>query len=162
MKKLIYILTAIVAGCVAEAGMMGTSAPGVANEKPSEFGLCTTQSSVANCHTFTNLGAAFTEVPNSATHNKINFAPFREFRLVIFFGVGAVTGDVRIDCDADAAFGSPATLITFDNPAIGLNVSAWTTIPANECGGDVFVRGGMLNGDTVEDPQWGNSRIQVR
>lgn len=130
-----------------------------------EYQLCAAGASAAGlCHTFTNLPATFVEVGNSASQNNIDFAKYTQFRIVSLNSVAAVTGDIEIQCDADVAFGSAAVLGQQTNPTTTLTAGAWTAIPAGECltVGGVFVRAGMINGNTTEDPAVRFIRLQLR
>lgn len=130
-----------------------------------EFYLCSPGNSAAGmCHTFTNLGASFVEVSNRNSQDHLDLANFTDFRILANLSVAAVAGDIRMDCDADSAFGSPATLGTLDNPTATFNVGAWTAIPAGECktSGGQYMRAGMVNGNGTEDPAVRFIRLQVR
>lgn len=130
-----------------------------------EFLICAPGNSAAGlCHTFTNLGASFTEVSNSASRNHVDLSGFTDFRIIAQNSVAATTGDIVIQCDADAAFGSVTNLGSIDNPGTSLNLGAWTAIPAGECKttGGQYIRAGMANGNGTEDPAIRWIRLQVR
>lgn len=130
-----------------------------------EFSLCAPGNTAAGvCHTFTNLGASFVEVGNSASRDHLDLSSFTDFRILANVSVAASTGDIVIQCDADAALGSPTTLGTLDNPTTGFPVGTWTAIPAGECKttGGQYMRAGMANGNTTEDPAVRFIRLQVR
>jgi len=132
----------------------------------SEFAMCMPGNSAAGvCHTFTNLGAAFTEVANNATRSNVNLSDFQEFRITALVSVVAVTGDVEIQCDTDAAFGSPTSLGTIANvTATGVAIGSWADIAGADCvaTGGTYLRAGMSGGDTTEDPELRYIKLQVR
>lgn len=131
-----------------------------------EFYLCPPGNTVAGiCHTFTNLGAAFSVVANNASEDHLDLSGFTDFRILARLSTAAVAGDIRIDCDTDAAFGSPTTLGTLDNPTVSLNISTWAAIPitGDNCKtAGIYFRAGMVNGNTTEDPAVRFIRLQVR
>jgi hypothetical protein len=133
--------------------------PGVAF---SELTLCGGTATQA-CNTWTNKSATYVEVTANAARTNLDLSVFSEFRVLTQWSVAAVAADFQIHCDTDANFGSQALLYQLDNPT-GAGVGAWTAIPANECdtAGGVYLRAGMTNGNTTEDPAVRTIRLQVR
>jgi hypothetical protein len=135
-----------------------------------EFLLCTAGNvSAGVCNSWTNLGAAFSEIVNSGSRAHIDFTGFTQFRVMTVQNAAAVsggTGDLIIQCDSDPAYGSPVTLGQLDNVITvnGMILGAWTNIPAGECqtAGGVYVRAGMSGGNTTEDPSIRFVRLQVK
>jgi hypothetical protein len=142
-------------------GVQGPAGPGGVSF--AESTLCAGTATQV-CNTFTNKNASYVEVANSASRTNLDLSVFTEFRVISLLSVAAVAADLQIHCDADAAFGSQALLYQLDNPGATLFVGAWTAIPANECdtAGGVYLRVGMTNGNTTEDPAVRTIRLQVR
>lgn len=111
---------------------------------------------------FTNLGAAFTEAGSQVSRNRLDLTGFTDFRITFVMTVAATTGDVKLQYATTSNFASPVDLIQNDNPGANTFIeSAWTTIPAG-AKADVYFRVGMLNGNTTEDPNIRQYRLQVR
>jgi len=126
-----------------------------------EFKIC----GVVNaCITWTNLVATYVEGANQASRTNIDLSRFTDFRVLTNFSVAAVTGDLQIHCADTTAFSPQTLLYQLDNPAANaLVVGAWTTLPAGcKTAGGVFIRAGMINGNTTEDPAARRIQIQVR
>jgi hypothetical protein len=126
-----------------------------------EFTIC----GVVNaCITWTNLVATYVEGANQASRTNIDLSGFTDFRVLTNFSAAAVAGDLQIHCADTTAFSPQTLLYQLDNPAANaLVVGAWTTLPAGcKTSGGVFVRAGMLNGNTTEDPAARRIQVQVR
>jgi hypothetical protein len=111
---------------------------------------------------FTNLPVAFTEASGQQSRNHLDLTGFTQFKVQFVMSVAAVAGDVKLQYATAPNFASPVDLIQNDNPgANALIESAWTPLPAG-ARGDVYVRVGMLNGNTTEDPGIRWYRFQVK
>jgi len=144
-------------------GVQGVQGP--AGFAFSEIMLCSGTATAAQvCSTWTNKSASYVEVGLSASRTNLDLSVFTEFRVITLWSAAAVAADFQIHCDVDAAFGSQALLYQLDNPGAVMVVGNWTAVPANECdtSGGIFIRAGMTNGNTTEDPAVRFIRLQVR
>jgi hypothetical protein len=120
--------------------------------------------SAAAC-TWTNLVATYVECPSQVSRDHLDLSGFTDARLVFNSSAVAVTGDIQIHCADAATFSSQTLLLQQDNPTTAntLTLGAWTPIPAGcKTAGGVYVRIGMVNGNTTEDPALRVARLQVR
>jgi hypothetical protein len=137
--------------------------------------LCPPGMGSANvCVTYTDLGAAFATAGAGGV-TWADLAGYTEYRIsVLTGGTGATTGDVVVQCDTVVNFAAtPTTLGQVDNPGANAMTcstsatcsgSSWAAIGAGECltAGGIFLRAGMANGNTTEDPVLRRVLLELR
>jgi hypothetical protein len=111
---------------------------------------------------FTNLPVAFTEASGQQSRDHLDLTGFTQFKVQFVMSVAAVAGDVKLQYSTTSNFAVPVDLIQNDNPGANTLIeSAWTNLPAG-ARADVYVRVGMVNGNTTEDPGIRWYRFQVK
>jgi hypothetical protein len=132
-----------------------------------EFTLCDSGMSAAgSCSAvFTNLGASFVAV-TPAQPKFLELARYHQVQVEVQMSVTVATGDIRVQCDTDSAFGSPTTLISHSiGTGTATQFTGWYDMTVgDECttAAGVYLRFGLLNGDGAEDPRIAFARLQLR